>query len=206
VNGNGVNGNGAAPAIRVTGLAKSFNGRKVIEDFAIEVQRGMIFGFLGPNGSGKTTTIRMLCGLLTPDAGQRDLRLQRARRVEGIGPQARQAEPAALIEAQGVEVVVRRRHPQVLHARGRQALRERFDQGSAGAAARTRRVERHQLGALALDEVGRQTVLLSGHERGQPRRREYRPMGDDRGATPTVPQKSLDPGLIFGRAIAHMHG
>jgi ABC-2 type transport system ATP-binding protein len=41
----------------------------VVKDFAIEVPRGMIFGFLGPNGSGKTTTIRMLCGLLTPDAG-----------------------------------------------------------------------------------------------------------------------------------------
>jgi ABC-2 type transport system ATP-binding protein len=59
-----------APAIKVKGLAKSFGAKRVVEDFAIEVPRGAIFGFLGPNGSGKTTTIRMLCGLLTPDAGE----------------------------------------------------------------------------------------------------------------------------------------
>ena len=57
------------PAIDVHGLRKSFAGRVVVDDFAIRVERGQIFGFLGPNGSGKTTTIRMLCGLLTPDAG-----------------------------------------------------------------------------------------------------------------------------------------
>ena len=62
--------NGAAPAIRVQGLAKRFGDKTVVEDFAIEVPRGIIMGFLGPNGSGKTTTIRMLCGLLTPDAGE----------------------------------------------------------------------------------------------------------------------------------------
>jgi ABC-2 type transport system ATP-binding protein len=60
----------AAPAISVQGLAKSLGGRRVIEDFSIDVPAGHIFGFLGPNGSGKTTTIRMLCGLLTPDAGR----------------------------------------------------------------------------------------------------------------------------------------
>ena len=62
--------NTAAPAISVRGLSKSFNGKKVVDDFALDVRRGTIFGFLGPNGSGKTTTIRMLCGLLTPDAGE----------------------------------------------------------------------------------------------------------------------------------------
>jgi ABC-2 type transport system ATP-binding protein len=62
--------NGAEPAIRVKGLAKRFGHKTVVDDFAIEVPRGAIFGFLGPNGSGKTTTIRMLCGLLTPDAGE----------------------------------------------------------------------------------------------------------------------------------------
>ncbi len=61
--------NGAPLVIDVTGLEKSFSGRKVVNDFAIQVARGQIYGFLGPNGSGKTTTIRMLCGLLTPDAG-----------------------------------------------------------------------------------------------------------------------------------------
>ncbi|MBI3716173.1 MAG: ABC transporter ATP-binding protein [Betaproteobacteria bacterium] len=56
--------------IDVKGLTKRFNGRAVVDDFAIKVRRGQIYGFLGPNGSGKTTTIRMLCGLLTPDAGE----------------------------------------------------------------------------------------------------------------------------------------
>jgi ABC-2 type transport system ATP-binding protein len=56
-------------AISVRGLAKSLGRRRVIENFSIDVPIGHIFGFLGPNGSGKTTTIRMLCGLLTPDAG-----------------------------------------------------------------------------------------------------------------------------------------
>ncbi|HEY6419255.1 MAG TPA: ABC transporter ATP-binding protein [Candidatus Binataceae bacterium] len=58
------------PAINVKGLVKRFGDKTVVRDFAIEVARGEIFGFLGPNGSGKTTTIRMLCGLLTPDAGE----------------------------------------------------------------------------------------------------------------------------------------
>src|SRR6202166_5170030 len=56
-------------AIDVEGLTKSFDGREVVRDLSMQVKRGRIFGFLGPNGSGKTTTIRMLCGLLTPDAG-----------------------------------------------------------------------------------------------------------------------------------------
>jgi ABC-2 type transport system ATP-binding protein len=57
-------------AIDVTGLTKSFGGHKVVRDLSLRVKRGEIYGFLGPNGSGKTTTIRMLCGLLTPDQGQ----------------------------------------------------------------------------------------------------------------------------------------
>jgi ABC-2 type transport system ATP-binding protein len=56
-------------AIDVEGLTKSFDGRKVVRDLSMQVKRGEIYGFLGPNGSGKTTTIRMLCGLLTPDEG-----------------------------------------------------------------------------------------------------------------------------------------
>lgn len=55
--------------IDVTGLSKSYDGRKVVDQVDIQVAQGSICGFLGPNGSGKTTTIRMLCGLLTPDAG-----------------------------------------------------------------------------------------------------------------------------------------
>jgi ABC-2 type transport system ATP-binding protein len=64
----------AAPAddtvIDVRGLNKSFGGRRVVNDLALTVRRGEIFGFLGPNGSGKTTSIRMLCGLLTPTSGE----------------------------------------------------------------------------------------------------------------------------------------
>ena len=57
-------------AIEVHGLSKSFGGRQVVHDLSMQVKRGSIYGFLGPNGSGKTTTIRMLCGLLTPDSGE----------------------------------------------------------------------------------------------------------------------------------------
>jgi ABC-2 type transport system ATP-binding protein len=60
----------ASLAIDVRGLTKIFGKRKVVDDVAIRVRRGEICGFLGPNGSGKTTTIRMLCGLLEPDAGE----------------------------------------------------------------------------------------------------------------------------------------
>jgi ABC-2 type transport system ATP-binding protein len=57
-------------AIDVRGLTKRYGVRAVVDNFSIRVERGTIFGFLGPNGSGKTTTIRMLCGLLTPDEGE----------------------------------------------------------------------------------------------------------------------------------------
>jgi ABC-2 type transport system ATP-binding protein len=56
--------------IDVHGLTKSFDGRMVVDHVDMRVERGRIYGFLGPNGSGKTTTIRMLCGLLTPDEGE----------------------------------------------------------------------------------------------------------------------------------------
>jgi ABC-2 type transport system ATP-binding protein len=62
--------NTAAPsAIDVHGLNKSFGDKHVVVDLSLTVQPGEIFGFLGPNGSGKTTSIRMMCGLLTPDSG-----------------------------------------------------------------------------------------------------------------------------------------
>nr|WP_295883715.1 ABC transporter ATP-binding protein [uncultured Devosia sp.] len=57
-------------AIAVRGLTKRFGDKTVVDHFDITVPRGAIYGFLGPNGSGKTTTIRMLCGLLLPDAGE----------------------------------------------------------------------------------------------------------------------------------------
>jgi ABC-2 type transport system ATP-binding protein len=59
-----------APVIDVRGLTKRFGERVVVDHFDMRVPRGRIYGFLGPNGSGKTTTIRMLCGLLTPDEGE----------------------------------------------------------------------------------------------------------------------------------------
>jgi ABC-2 type transport system ATP-binding protein len=59
-----------APVIEVTGLTKRFGERTVVDHFDIRVPKGAIYGFLGPNGSGKTTTIRMLCGLLTADEGE----------------------------------------------------------------------------------------------------------------------------------------
>jgi ABC-2 type transport system ATP-binding protein len=69
--GEGAGTNGArGTAIDVHGLTKHYGGRAVVDNFSIRVERGTIFGFLGPNGSGKTTTIRMLCGLLTPDEGE----------------------------------------------------------------------------------------------------------------------------------------
>ena len=64
-------GDASAPdyAIDVHGLNKHFGTRHVVNDVSLRVRRGEIFGFLGPNGSGKTTCIRMMCGLLTPDSG-----------------------------------------------------------------------------------------------------------------------------------------
>ena len=56
-------------AIDVHGLNKSFGDKHVVQDFDLQLEEKRICGFLGPNGSGKTTTLRMLCGLLTPDSG-----------------------------------------------------------------------------------------------------------------------------------------
>jgi len=56
--------------IDVRGLTKSYGGRRVVDSVDLSVPKGAIYGFLGPNGSGKTTTIRMVCGLLKPDSGE----------------------------------------------------------------------------------------------------------------------------------------
>lgn len=81
--------------IDVHNLNKSFNGKPAVINVSLQVKRGEIFGFLGPNGSGKTTTIRMLCGLITPDSGSgeclgynilRDSRM--IKRLVGYVPQA----------------------------------------------------------------------------------------------------------------------
>jgi ABC-2 type transport system ATP-binding protein len=76
-------------------LSKSFDGEPAVINVSLKIKRGEIFGFLGPNGSGKTTTIRMLCGLLIPDSGSgqclgydilRDSR--KIKRLVGYVPQA----------------------------------------------------------------------------------------------------------------------
>lgn len=56
-------------AIDVHGMTKRFGSKTVVDNIGLQVRRGEIYGFLGPNGSGKTTFIRMLCGLLRPDGG-----------------------------------------------------------------------------------------------------------------------------------------
>ena len=82
--------------IDVHGLTKSFGGRAVVRDLSMQVKRGTIFGFLGPNGSGKTTTIRMLCGLLTPDQGERHLPRLRHPHRSGKDQAQRRLHDAAL--------------------------------------------------------------------------------------------------------------
>lgn len=57
-------------AIDVRDLNKYFGNKHVVKNLSLQVNRGEIVGFLGPNGSGKTTAIRMMCGLLTPDSGE----------------------------------------------------------------------------------------------------------------------------------------
>lgn len=69
--GDGFASQGASfPVIEVRGLTRRFGAHTVVDGVDLTVQRGEIYGFLGPNGSGKTTFIRMLCGLLAPDAGE----------------------------------------------------------------------------------------------------------------------------------------
>ena len=77
-------------AIDVTGITKRFGPKTVVNAIDLSVRRGEIYGFLGPNGSGKTTFIRMLCGLLTPDSGTGtclgyDVRTQQAEIKRHVG-------------------------------------------------------------------------------------------------------------------------
>jgi ABC-2 type transport system ATP-binding protein len=77
-------------AIDVSGITKRFGAKTVVNAVDLKVSRGEIYGFLGPNGSGKTTFIRMLCGLLVPDAGTGtclgyDVRTQQAEIKRRVG-------------------------------------------------------------------------------------------------------------------------
>ncbi len=83
-------GSGSGLAIETAGLTKSFGSHTVVDDLNLAVPEGSVFGFLGPNGSGKTTTVRMLLGLAFPDAG----------RVRILGHDIRDA-PAELLASVG---------------------------------------------------------------------------------------------------------
>jgi ABC-2 type transport system ATP-binding protein len=69
----GRSGHPAGPAVRTAGLTRRFGDQIAVDDVDLVVPRGAVYGFLGPNGSGKTTTIRMLLGLLAADSGEIDL-------------------------------------------------------------------------------------------------------------------------------------
>src|SRR6516162_8601826 len=66
---NNTSSDGRAPAVRTTGLTKSYGERQALDGVDLEVPRGVAFGFLGPNGAGKTTIIRLLLGLAWPTSG-----------------------------------------------------------------------------------------------------------------------------------------
>ncbi len=57
-------------ALKVSGLAKSYGGKRAVDGIDFEVKSGELYALLGPNGAGKTTTLRMIAGLLNADAGQ----------------------------------------------------------------------------------------------------------------------------------------
>lgn len=80
----------APAAISVRGLTKVYGDKTVVNAVDMDVPKGAIYGFLGPNGSGKTTTIRLMCGLLTPDAGEgttlgHDIRTEARAIKENVG-------------------------------------------------------------------------------------------------------------------------
>ena len=81
--------------IDVRDLRKNYGERHVVDGLTLQVATGEICGFLGANGSGKTTTIRMLCGLLTPDGGERHLPRPRHPARGGADSPARRLHDAA---------------------------------------------------------------------------------------------------------------
>ena len=67
--GRGAAGANGGDAVVIRGLRKTFGAIVAVNDLDLTIRRGEVFGLLGPNGSGKTTTIRVLCGLMAPTAG-----------------------------------------------------------------------------------------------------------------------------------------
>ena len=59
-----------APAVRLDRVTKTFGAHTAVRDLSLEVPQGSLYGFIGPNGSGKTTTIRMILHIIHPDRGQ----------------------------------------------------------------------------------------------------------------------------------------
>src|ERR1700675_2691796 len=84
--------------IRTEALTRDFKTTRAVDGLSIEVPRGAVFGFLGPNGSGKTTTIRMLLGLLEPSSGKAE--------VLGFNAESRaheiRSQSGALLEYSGI--------------------------------------------------------------------------------------------------------
>src|SRR6476469_3141252 len=68
-------------AIALTGVTKQFNGTLAVDDLSLSVPAGSIYGFIGPNGSGKTTTLRMIMHILLPDRGEIEVLGERGTRA-----------------------------------------------------------------------------------------------------------------------------
>jgi ABC-2 type transport system ATP-binding protein len=136
---------GAAHAVKTTGLTKLFGDRKALDGVDLEVPRGVAFGFLGPNGAGKTTIIRLLLGLAWPDSGSMSV----------LGHRVPEERAAALARV-GAIIDEPRFHP---HLTGRENLE--VNAAVRGGGARDRipsALERVGLGARADERVARYSL------------------------------------------------
>ena len=139
-------------ALRTAGLTRAFGKQIVVDAVDLDVPRGAIYGFLGPNGSGKTTTIRMLLGLLRPHSGE----------IELLGRQM-PAFASRVLPRVGALIEGPAFHP---YLSGAQNLR-RLDVSDATADPATSRTpDRRRSRAGRAQRRGRQEVpqLLTGHE------------------------------------------
>lgn len=116
--------------IDVKNLSKSFDGKPAVIDVSLQVRQGEIFGFLGPNGSGKTTTIRMLCGLMTPDSGKGECmgydiltQSDKIKRLVGYVPQAFSLYKDLTV-AENLAFIARIYDDQNVHARVKNCMEE----------------------------------------------------------------------------------